>query len=405
MKHFTLNRTLLLSMMVSATCVFPAKSLAQNYGGTAYNGPHNISGAKVGHASVVEAEDYDTGGEGTSYHFQNTKANMSVTKAYRKDGDAGVAIADHTPSGSTEKLYAVGSTTPGDWLAYTIEVDADGYYSIATKCSAGGQGRYSLYVDDVKVVDSRSFKNGNWRNYTDDTVTGIKLTKGTHIFKWEQREGMNVDKFTFTFAGEHQYYNAIPGRICCYMYDELTADNHNFANKDKCNANCYKLRADGRDDCLAINGSGTDADPYVIKNTTPGDFWEYTVYAEEGTYDIAIRAIGANSGEMIKLWLDGEQIGKNLSCPGGWAFADAKDTKVEGVSISEGKHVLKFEIAKGSNLYWLEFTKTSTTGIDNATTGQATPTAGNHWYTIGGQRVATPTKGLYIHNGKKVLIK
>ena len=28
------------------------------------------------------------------------------------------------------------------------------------------------------------------------------------------------------------------------------------------------------------------------------------------------------------------------------------------------------------------------------------------WYTIGGQRVAQPTqKGLYIHNGKKVVIK
>ena len=46
-----------------------------------------------------------------------------------------------------------------------------------------------------------------------------------------------------------------------------------------------------------------------------------------------------------------------------------------------------------------------TTGINTIDNGQST-VDGNVWYNVNGQRVAQPTqKGLYIHNGKKVIVK
>ena len=43
-----------------------------------------------------------------------------------------------------------------------------------------------------------------------------------------------------------------------------------------------------------------------------------------------------------------------------------------------------------------------TTGVKEVKSGEA---KGDEWYTLQGQRVAKPGKGLYIRNGKKVLVK
>jgi hypothetical protein len=51
----------------------------------------------------------------------------------------------------------------------------------------------------------------------------------------------------------------------------------------------------------------------------------------------------------------------------------------------------------------LEFDE-QTTAIVNVNPN-ANPNANNIWYTLDGQRIEAPAKGLYIHNGKKVLIK
>lgn len=59
----------------------------------------------------------------------------------------------------------------------------------------------------------------------------------------------------------------------------------------------------------------------------------------------------------------------------------------------------------GTRIYAVRFVpEGATTGID--TVSAAAPAkADGAWYTISGQRVSQPTKGLYIHNGKKVVMK
>ena len=43
------------------------------------------------------------------------------------------------------------------------------------------------------------------------------------------------------------------------------------------------------------------------------------------------------------------------------------------------------------------------TGISTIDNGQQT--TDNRWYDLSGRRVENPTKGMYIHNGKKVIVK
>ena len=86
-----------------------------------------------------------------------------------------------------------------------------------------------------------------------------------------------------------------------------------------------------------------------------------------------------------------------------------KDGKVgfyklaEGVTIPAGKCFLTVKKSAGAPDYLGFNFGDDTTGID-AVNGSELKVNGE-FYNLSGQRVAQPTKGLYIVNGKKVIVK
>ena len=54
--------------------------------------------------------------------------------------------------------------------------------------------------------------------------------------------------------------------------------------------------------------------------------------------------------------------------------------------------------------YYIYYTLSDATGISNVIDSD-NERKDNSYYSLGGTRVTNPTKGLYIHNGKKILIK
>ncbi len=76
-----------------------------------------------------------------------------------------------------------------------------------------------------------------------------------------------------------------------------------------------------------------------------------------------------------------------------------------GTELPAGKaYLLKSDVdAAGGSGAPLSFDFGGTTGISTVDNGQQT--TDNRWYDLSGRRVENPTKGMYIHNGKKVVIK
>jgi hypothetical protein len=72
----------------------------------------------------------------------------------------------------------------------------------------------------------------------------------------------------------------------------------------------------------------------------------------------------------------------------------------DGVVIPAGKAYLKVTKASGAKFFSMDG---ELTGIDNIAT--ETTNADGAFYTLQGMKTAKPTKGLYIHNGKKVVVK
>jgi len=80
---------------------------------------------------TLEAEDFDKGAEGMTFHDSDTK--NEGTTAYRTDG-GGVDIV------SGNRGYVIGYTAAGEWLEYTVEVTQAGKYSYDVIASSGSTG-------------------------------------------------------------------------------------------------------------------------------------------------------------------------------------------------------------------------------------------------------------------------
>src|SRR3954452_1495218 len=71
---------------------------------------------------TVQAESYDSGGEGVAYH-DTTSGNAGG--AYRSGTNVDIVSNSSTVGG-----YSVGYIRAGEWLEYTVKVASSGTYSI-----------------------------------------------------------------------------------------------------------------------------------------------------------------------------------------------------------------------------------------------------------------------------------
>ena len=158
---------------------------------TPYNGPHTIYDG-----AVLEAEDFDNGGEGLAYHDQEAGHQNGQAIVYRPDVD--VEIESYSAGD-----YNIGFTSAGEWLMYTIEVAQSGVYTIQASCASGNAGgRFYYELDGIQAGAVTTItETGSWSAWKDFPTTGIALTEGTHHLKWYTYGNLNLNKFRFERTG------------------------------------------------------------------------------------------------------------------------------------------------------------------------------------------------------------
>ncbi len=163
--------------------------------------PVNWSGDPFGGTPAVipgkvEAENFNTGGEGGAYHDTDGSNNGG---AYRPT--EGVDLEGTADAGGG---YDVGWTMQGEWIKYTVNVQTTGSYDIDFRVASGAAGGdFHLEVDDANVTGTLTIPpTGGWQNWTDVTKTGVALTAGQHVLKlvMDTYPG-NFNWFNFTLAG------------------------------------------------------------------------------------------------------------------------------------------------------------------------------------------------------------
>jgi aryl-phospho-beta-D-glucosidase BglC (GH1 family) len=151
---------------------------------TPYSGtPYAIPG-------VIQAENFDRGGEGIAFH--DTDATNSGG-AYRTT--EGVDI-----EASTEGGFNIGWMAAGEWLEYTVNVTTAGVYKMdARVASLPGGGNFRVEFKGVDATGPLAVAaTGGWQSWT--TVTkNVTLSAGTQVMRFYASAGsFNINSFTFT---------------------------------------------------------------------------------------------------------------------------------------------------------------------------------------------------------------
>lgn len=147
---------------------------------------------------VLQAENFDGGGEGFTFHDSDTK-NEGVS--YRSDG-GGVDIV------SGNGGYAIGYTNSGEWLEYTVDVQEEGYYGYKAWASSGTTNSgFSLSLADngalttlIEPVTVPCITQNSWDKYS--VIEGkcvAKFPAGKHVLRLAiTGSSCNIDRIEFT---------------------------------------------------------------------------------------------------------------------------------------------------------------------------------------------------------------
>ncbi|HTJ51095.1 MAG TPA: carbohydrate-binding protein, partial [Cyclobacteriaceae bacterium] len=182
--------SLTISLSAKASVIFIIKPVGDTQGLQS-----SFKGSPVSLPGILEAEDFDLGGEGIAYHDLEA-ANLGGQ--YRNT--EGVDIETCSAGG-----FDVTNTITGEWLEYSVNVEMSGTYTIkAHVATTGADKKLALALDGEQITDpitvSATGGNQNWSVV--ETTTSI-INNGNHILGILIEDGgVNIDKLEFEIVNQ-----------------------------------------------------------------------------------------------------------------------------------------------------------------------------------------------------------
>jgi hypothetical protein len=142
---------------------------------------------------VIQAEDYDLGGEGVAYHDTGIGNKGGE---YRSDD---VDIKANT----YDDGYTVGWGDTGEWLEQTIDVQKTGEYQISAFAGTNDitNPSFTLSIDGVPLANVPAPNTGSWDVKQHVLVGTVNLSAGPHLLRVDVDRGfVDFDHFEFAEA-------------------------------------------------------------------------------------------------------------------------------------------------------------------------------------------------------------
>ena len=308
------------------------------YGGTAAAVP-----------GTVQAENYDTGGQGTAY---SVAAVNGADTTYRSDA---VDLELTTDTGGGDDL---GWTTAGQWFKYTVNAAAAGTYAVSLRLAAPTAVADGLHIANAAGTNLSGNiavpATGGYQNWTTVTAS-VTLTAGVQTLTFDQdAPGWNINYATFSnsdapYGGTAA---AVPGTVQAENYD--TGGQGAGYSVTAVNGSGNSYRSDGVDlETTSDSGGG-----YDLGWTGAGQWFKYTVNAATAaTYTVSLR-LAAPAAVADGLHI-ANAAGANLSCNIAVPATGGYQTWVNvtaTVALPAGQQTLTFDQdAPGWNINYATF--------------------------------------------------
>lgn len=190
---------------------------------------------------VIEAEEFDYGGEGNAYH--------DLDEQNHNGGDRNEGVDMNNT--------AVGYTQTGEWIEYTVDVETTGIYEVEATVASGSNGAaFTLYIDNTFIIPGADGTPGgfidvpNTNSWEDFTVVKKKLNeikRGTHVLKLEiTGDWVDIDKLEFKLIEQTdvsvEKVSAEKEIIPDGIYNAYDAKGRFIRSVEVQNANCDQLK-------------------------------------------------------------------------------------------------------------------------------------------------------------------
>jgi non-reducing end alpha-L-arabinofuranosidase len=169
---------------------------------TTPSGEAPYSGTAPQVPGLVQAANYDTGGQGVGY---NVTSVNGTADSYRSDGVDLETTGDTTDTTGTGADYDVGWTASGQWFRYTVDAAGAGTYTVSLRLASPNGVTDGLHIanlagtnlsGDINVPDT-----GGWQDWTTVTAT-VTLPAGTQTLVVDQdNAGWNLHYMNFAASG------------------------------------------------------------------------------------------------------------------------------------------------------------------------------------------------------------
>jgi beta-glucanase (GH16 family)/uncharacterized protein involved in high-affinity Fe2+ transport len=320
----------------------------------AAEGPYGGTPAPI--PGTVQAENYDTGGQGVGYNITSVNGTAN---SYRSDG------VDLEATSDTGGGYNIGWTASGQWFRYTVNVTTAGTYTVTFRVAAIGAVIDGFHISNSSGTNLSGTINvpatGAWQTWTNVTAR-VTLSAGQQTLTINQdNAGWNINYVTFA-STEGPYGGtaaAIPGTVQAENYD-LGGQGVAY-NVTSVNGSANSYRSDGVDlEVTTDTGGG-----YDIGWTASGQWFKYTVnVATAGNYTITFRvaAPSAVSDAFHVSNSAGTNLSGSVSVPATGGYQDWTNVTVN-VILPAGQQSLTInQDAAGWNINYATFTSVASGG-------------------------------------------
>jgi hypothetical protein len=347
-----------MSSAQSVTASFNASSgSGGGSGATTYGNNGNPWGIGSG-TRRIEAENYDTGGEGVGYH---DASSANEGGQYRSDG-----VDVEAASGGG---YDVGWVSAGEWMQYSVDVATAGDYELSLRVArkAAGTGGVRVLVGGGDLTGELAVPvTGGWQTWVDVKKT-VTLAAGRQTMRIAAvGSEFNVNWIDVTQAGSS---TAAPSGGTQQTYGNngnpwplgagttrIEAENFDVGGEGVAyhDVDAGNSGSSGRTEAVDLEGCSEGG--YNVGWIASGEWLEYTVnVATAGNYDVALRVarLPVGDAQLRLLFANVDKTG-DVAVPstGGW---QSWTTVTRTVSLAAGTQVLRLAMAGSEfNVNWIE---------------------------------------------------
>ena len=272
---------------------------------------------KMSPSVVIQAEDYNAGGEHYGYHKNPLEGGMK----------------QETQNGAT---YLKGMKS-GEWVRYSIHVKEAGRYGITCRMfQKRSGGKFRIAINGVYKTGEIAL-SGSAGVWNETFVYPVELEAGEQYIDFRIKGG-DIDMDWIKFGAG---YSQVPGVIQAEDFDE---GQYSFKNGSSGNFKSYRS-----DQGVAISASNNVVH---ISNTSGGDWIQYTFSVQEKISSVKVRAAAESGGKFALSFDGGAQLDAVSTTTGNWNTYN--DFTVSNVQLSPGTHTMKIHILSALNIDWFE---------------------------------------------------